>query len=379
MKNRIALVLTLLAAGGCSPPPEPLDLPVDPAAAGVPVGVTTVEHDGATLEVWYPAPDDVAGEPGEDADILQFVPASFSDRIGEFSLPTIPTVALRDAPLRVPEQPYPVVVFSHGMAGFRLQSVDYTTHLASRGYVVIGLDHPGRAMPDFLPCLLTDPIPDDCDLSPLLQGDDPAPPTIEAALDWVDGAAVEEDGFFAGALDAEHIGLSGHSAGGATTSELGSEDDRFDALLPMAGAREITRDVPTLILGGTCDLTFEWSRLVEVRETLPQGDLVGIAGAGHLAFSDLCALELQDFAATYLEPREDVNGALLEMLVALGTDGCAGIVPDQPPAPECDGGFLPLETSFPVIRHYGTVFFDEHLYGTGPGVVDGVFPDASLY
>ncbi|MEY3211311.1 MAG: hypothetical protein RIT28_1792, partial [Pseudomonadota bacterium] len=45
--------LTLLF--GCSPSPEPLVLPEDPAERGVPVGVRTVTIGGdLTVEIWYP-------------------------------------------------------------------------------------------------------------------------------------------------------------------------------------------------------------------------------------------------------------------------------------------------------------------------------------
>ena len=57
--------------------------------------------------------------------------------------------------LRSPETPYPVVFFSHGLGGARVQSINYTTHLASRGYVVLSADHVGRRMTDLLPCLLS--------------------------------------------------------------------------------------------------------------------------------------------------------------------------------------------------------------------------------
>ena len=49
------------------------------------------------------------------------------------------------------------------------------------------------------------------------------------------------------------MGLFGHSAGGATTAALGDVDDRFDALMPMAGSGVVSRDVPTMNLVATCD------------------------------------------------------------------------------------------------------------------------------
>jgi hypothetical protein len=102
-------------------------------------------------------------------------------------------------------------------------------------------------------------------------------------------------------------------------------------------------------------------------------ELVRIDGAGHLAFSDLCELQLLDFANTHLVDREDVNPALLSLLVQLASDGC----PESTPPAELDcPAYLPLETSDEIIRYYSTVFFDDVLYARGPGVEKGIFPEA---
>jgi len=366
--------LVVLSLAGCPPAEdgavEPLDLPSDPAAWGVPVGVSTFEHGGAILEVWYPASDSAADSPTELLFMQQFIPDVVQDALGEFSLPEVDTRAVRDAPLRVPESPYPVVVFSHGFGGFRLQSVDFATHLASRGYVVVAADHPGRSLGAVLPCLFT-PVLEGCDLE-AWGGEDTAPEQIDAILDWLP-TATADGGPLAGALDLDHVGLSGHSAGGATTSRQGDADATFDALLPMGGADDTTRDVPTLLMGGSCDGMFPMERMHEIHDGLADGRLLTIHGAGHLAFTDLCALELGEFAATYLEPRDDIKPLFLDGLVLLAIDGCPGIVPDEPPAEECADGYLPLEESFPIVRHYATVFFDEQLGGQGGGVGGGVF------
>ena len=356
--------------------PEPLDLPDDPALRGVPVGVMTLIHDSATFDVWYPAPDAVSGEPTGAIDMNGYVPQVVADALGEFTLPDVKVDAVRDAPLRVPEDRYPVVVFSHGFGGFREQSVDFTTHLASRGYVVVAADHPGRSLGAVLPCIFT-PVLEGCDLE-AWGGDDTAPEQIDDLMDWLALAAVEEGGTFAGALDLDHAGLSGHSAGGATTSRVGQDDERFTALLPMGGAAETARDVPTMLMGATCDGMFEMETMEEIHGSLADGALLEIRAAGHLAFTDLCALELGAFAETYLEPRDDINPLFLDSLVLLAIDGCPDIVPETPPTDECTDGYLPLETSRPIVRHYATAFFDQHLRGSTQPLVPDAFPDATL-
>lgn len=388
----LALVAALILAPGCGPgtpadddsvadddtsgasDPEPLDLPADPAAPGVPVGVTTVATRGVTLEVWYPAPDAAGGDATEVADLDQFVPEAFHEAVAAFTLPPLDTGAVRDAALRVPEAPYPVVLFSHGMGGFRLQSFDYTVHLASRGYVVVAADHPGRMMPDILPCLLDPPL-EGCDLSGML-GDDPAIEDLSLALDWVEEAA--EEGFFAGALDPSRIGLSGHSAGGASTATLGETDARLRALLVLAsGGATVDRDVPALLMGATCDSFATVPELDAAVDHLQDGHGVAISGAGHLAFSDLCSLDLGPLAEEVLAPRDDLNEGLYSLMLDLAVDGCPGIVPAVT-SEDCATGYLPLEVSGPIVRHYSTAFFDRELRGTGPGVEAGLFPEAQV-
>ncbi|MDP2307382.1 MAG: hypothetical protein Q8P18_15255 [Pseudomonadota bacterium] len=368
-------MLTLLLA--CSEPapdaptPEPLILPADPAETGAPVGVTTIVTDDVTLEVWYPASDSTQGDT-ESPDFDVFLPAVFLDAVGDVSFPTFDSGAVRDAPLRVPEAPYPVVLFSHGFGGMRLQSLDYTVHLASRGYVVVAADHPGRMMGDILPCLFSPPL-EGCDLS-AFGGADPATDDVEAAVAWVDAAAKE--GFFAGALDTAQLGLSGHSAGAGTTIGVGDANARFSALLPMAGYGAPERNVPTLLLGGTCDTFALDADSIVASEALQDGALVRVLGAGHLAFSDLCQLDLAGSAEVWLSGREDLNDTVYGLLLQLATDGCPGFTP----APEAceETSFLPLETSAPIIRHYSTVFFDETLRSTGAGVEGGVYAEADV-
>ena len=376
MRSICLLVVTILMGCEATPDPEPLVLPDDPAEFGVPVGVQTLETGGVTFEVWYPAPDSAAGDGGEQLDLAEFVPQNVTDTVGLVELPALASPAVRDAALRVPEQPYPVVIFSHGFGGFRTQSLDITTHLASRGYVVLAADHPGRMLGNALPCMFSPPL-DGCDLSQFA-GEDPAPEHVEALLDWIPDARDAEDGFFSGALDADLIGMTGHSAGGFTTSRIGHTDGRIDAIVPMAGADEMAGDTPALFLGGSCDTIFPMDSMEPAAAAPSDAQLLEVLGAGHLAFSDLCELELGALAEEYFEGRDDLNQTIYTMMVTLGIDGCAGFAPEEPPTSDCDGSWLELDTSLPIILHYTTAFFDEQLYGTGDGVQEGLFDDAVL-
>jgi predicted dienelactone hydrolase len=115
--GRSGVVWMWLLLGACSARPEPLNLPEDPAETGVPVGVRTVLASGLTVEVWYPAAEVHRGEPGSPIEVENFVPAAVQEALGDVEMPSLSSNAVRDAAVRVPESPYPVVLFSHGFGG----------------------------------------------------------------------------------------------------------------------------------------------------------------------------------------------------------------------------------------------------------------------
>ena len=370
----------LLALAACSPQvepgpvaeptPEPLDLPADPAADGVPVGVRTVDHDGNTLEVWYPASESASGE-APALDVGDYVPDSFRDAVGPFELPSIPMRALRDVPVRPAETPYPAIVFSHGLGGFREQSVDECQHLASRGYVVVAVDHPGRMLGDLLPCLLS-PALEGCTLP---DGVDPGIAGARAAVHWLETAA----DFLGEHVDVERLGMTGHSAGAGTTLNMADIDDRFLAFAPQAIDRAHADDRPTMYLAGTCDFAAEGPDVVQTVSAMPDVFTVELLGAGHMAFTDLCALGLQAFADEILWPRPDVNAATLQALLDLANSGCPA--PAPPPTIDgegCENAWMPLEESEPIIRHYLTTFFDLHLKGEGQAGTEDPYAGARV-
>lgn len=204
----------------------------------------------------------------------------------------------------------PVIVFSHGLGGSRENGVYLAEHWARSGYVAVFVQHPGsdesvwkeagrgermaamkqaasgRSLLDRL-----GDIPFVLDQLELWNGDP--------------GHALH------GALDLEHIGMTGHSFGAVTTQAMMGQkfplgksfpDPRFDAFLPMSpstgrgvGATEAFGHIkaPVLCMTGTADtsvitpeMTAESRR--EVYAALPEGDKFQLVfeGGTHSAFSD---------------------------------------------------------------------------------------------
>ncbi len=232
-------------------------------------------------EVYYPStPASVAGLP--------------RDVVTLFGIRIVETPAFRDAAL-APGR-HPLVLFSHGNNGLRIQSFFFAAHLASHGFVVVSPDHHGNTFPDTLAGVV-DPaasVNRPLDLSFL----------IDAFLAF-DG---EPGNFFEGAIDPDRIGASGHSFGGYTVFALAGgsfplgtfTDPRVKAIFPQAPGTGAFPDsffssvsIPTLIVGGSLDETTPFpSSQQRPFDHLPSGAVVvGLAelvGAGHFTFSDFC-------------------------------------------------------------------------------------------
>ncbi len=275
------------AAEGCDGAPL-LAIPEDPAATGPwPVGARTITLGGLTVEVWYPAePDSHDGLEPARYDIRQALPDSEVDKVPDAATPWQDCACYRDLPLDTTHGPYPAVIFVHGTASFRSQSLEQVTHWASRGFIVLAADHPGLWLKDLLGSLCGQQAP------PRNLGSDIA--TLVGGIK----APVGDLAFIQGHVDSDRIGMAGHSAGGGAISTFGGV---AQVLIPMAAGGvdmgEALRS--TLVLGAQADKVVAYSSQQQGYETSPAAKrLVGIANAGHLAFSSLCSLqnaEGQDF------------------------------------------------------------------------------------
>lgn len=160
-----------------------------------------------TVTVWYPAlnPD--------DAEITH------EYRLGLFGLPGN---ALRDAEPDMGGAPYPLVVFSHGWGLSRLLYTDLMEHLASHGFVVMTVEHPGNT------------ILDAAIGTAKMQEDTPAlfvhrPEDMKRTLDYAESLTAE-DGDLPGLIDLERVALMGHSFGGYTALSVAGARIDFSAL-----------------------------------------------------------------------------------------------------------------------------------------------------
>ena len=102
-----------------------------------PVGVTTLQlAKGPKVEIWYPAAAGTSGT--ETYDMRDFVGEGIRAILTGDAPSTYSYPAGRDALLA--DGSFPVVLFSHGVAGMRLQSSFLTSNLASWGMIVVSVD-----------------------------------------------------------------------------------------------------------------------------------------------------------------------------------------------------------------------------------------------
>ena len=258
------------------------ELPALPEARGPwDVGARTVTVGRLTAEIWYPAAPGSSGD-AVRYDLRQWLPPSELEAIPDEDNPWQDCDCRRDLPIDEAHGPYPVVVFAHGTAAFRTQSLSILTHWASRGFVVIAADHPGLFLGDQLALA----CPDEASGARNVPGD------VRLLVDALE-APSGELGFLEDHIDRARLGLVGHSAGGVVTSL--AESTRAQVVIGLASSQPASTS-PTLraslFLGAEEDAVVRYSQTVSAYErSVDPKWLLGIAGSGHLAPSDLCDLE----------------------------------------------------------------------------------------
>lgn len=187
-----------------------------------------------------------------------------------------------NAPLVTDGAPYPLLLFSHGSCGYPLQSTFMLPLLASYGYIVAAPPHPGNTLSEFPACRLPDS---------LIASVTDRPADMRFVLDQLLAANQDSGSPFFGAIDAERVGMSGHSFGGLTTYLVAQQDARIKVAIPMAAAVVGTPrlTMPSLTMLGQLDsvVNLQAIRTAYANAAVPKL-LVEVEHAGHYAFSNFC-------------------------------------------------------------------------------------------
>lgn len=160
-------------------------------------GVDPVYDRPITVEVWYPAAlaegtipvvtyEDVLGSSNDPKRPL--IPFNFQGR------------AARDAKPLAVDQPFPLVIVSHGYVGSRFLLTYLTENLASKGYIVVAIDHTESTYRDAGPFQST-----------LLN----RAKDVLFVMDEVGKSGkMTDDHFLAGLVDGDNTAIVGYSMGG---------------------------------------------------------------------------------------------------------------------------------------------------------------------
>lgn len=293
----------------------------DPFQRGpYPAGVCSqVQHDvsrgdrAVELEVWYPAAAEHAGH--------DTAPAQ-QDRYSIFGAGLVAQDAVRDAAPAAGA--FPLVVFSHGMAGHRRQSTFFCSHLASHGYVVVSPDHGGNTITDLIALALRVREHEIAtNIEPLIQGYvSDRPRDVALILDGIESGTLATPA----RVDSSRIAISGHSFGGFTALVVAARDARVRAVLalaPAGGAGPLAspalsnaltldfqgRTVDTLYLALERDTLLPLSGIRQLAaRTPPPVRMFTLPAADHMHFCDRAEASHEFFRKM---PRLGIFGALM--------------------------------------------------------------------
>jgi dienelactone hydrolase len=168
------------------------------------------------------------------------------------------------------------------------------------------------------------------------------PKDISFLIDSMDRMNKGNDSRFFGRVDMAHIGMSGHSFGGYTTTWIGNQEPRVKALAPMAGAAEdrTNFDLPVMVLFSDEDCTLGKERMDTLDKYYDASKgphyQVEFKNGGHYSFTEIYQLR-PDFGDGVGKGQRVTNGEPLT--------------------------YVSKDVAFTMINGYTTAFFGKYLKG----------------
>lgn len=254
-------------------------------------------------QAWYPAVEPAAGPTSVYMDGLDRLPPKVGLLPGFVlnSFGGIDTHAADDAPVSNAKQRWPVVIFSHGYGAARAFYSGLAADLASRGYIVLALDHPYEsAIVELADGRLALPIarflPGDPDRVRYME--QRQVPRVGDVRFVVDRLSAEAGlGPLHQRADLSRIAAAGHSFGGSAAIGAMGQDVRIAAGADLdgmlrGGVEALPHPRPVLVIESDHDVTtytpLYQARLATLLARSGPGALRHeIAGANHFSFTDL--------------------------------------------------------------------------------------------
>ena len=332
-------------------------LPLSPSE--FPVGVTTTVFVDASrtdhytkkprtlvTEIWYPAADSAKSMP--ESKFTDFIPGGVTPAIEAYiKAARGKTVAdlnaaywmksHRDAPIR--KGRFPLIVFSHGNGGNRMQNTFWCDFIASHGYIIVSADHTSNAA---VTILKDGPV--------FYQAGERANSAVDRPLDmiyllnqmekWNAGDGGESR--FKGKIDLSHVCAAGMSFGSMTAVRVAALEDRFKAVIAMSGAYpgSAKPTAPTLWMIGTEDRTIGEAGNAIVRDLHAKHEgpsyLLELKNGGHYSFTDMAKMN-PNFGDGVGNGKRRDGGA--------------------------EFAFTGMETTYDIVNSYSLAFLDVYVKG----------------
>ncbi len=205
---------------------------------------------------------------------------------------------------------FPVLLFSHGFGGWQLVNSNLLVGIASWGFVIASPDHIERD----LNAVATNNVHADVgkDDSVLLD-----------CLRLLKDENAKVGGFLEGRVDAEHVAVAGHSAGGAAALGLIGTPE-IQAVVGYAAVGSVSNppSKPTLLIDAAGDIVVTRESTLQIFDALRSPKrFVEIERTGHNSFTDLCDAIRSGASLTQLV--RDAGIPIDEQLLELAENGCA--------------------------------------------------------
>jgi dienelactone hydrolase len=201
------------------------------------------KHRELMIQIWYPSKEENSLQPERYIKEVGAITAGI-ERALSFPAWTLSHLNLVKAhakenlAISSDKNNFPILIFSHGMTGFRNQNTFQIEKLVSHGYVVVGIDHVYDAAATVFPNgeeVLLEPNNlsgfEGLDQHMEIWTEDVSF-VLDTLEEWNSDKGMD---FLSGKLNMDKIGMFGHSYGGAAAAQMLLKDVRIKVALNMDG------------------------------------------------------------------------------------------------------------------------------------------------
>lgn len=198
------------------------------------------------VQIWYPA--DIAKPLPDKAPYVKNVPVIAAEVKTKLQIPKflfqylelVKTNSYPNAAVASQQQSYPLILFSHGLPGARFSNTFQFEELASQGFIVASIEHTYNALATVLPdgkfvTIASLPGMTDIDAWDGLISDIWVQDSTFVLDELEKLNDKDSNNLFSGKIDMNHVGMFGHSFGGANAAQVLYTDPRVKAAINMDG------------------------------------------------------------------------------------------------------------------------------------------------